>query len=149
MVINAGTIVKTSVAQGATIANDVTRVGITNELGTTTQPVSGVWWEADSSTQALWQYCYGNGTTATCAPATSHPVTASTFARLEIKVTAVGAGTSAATFTIDNQTFTVSGVTINSTTRLAPMFAQYTSTTAAREGYIDYFQVRTDFGSPR
>ncbi|HKU18828.1 MAG TPA: hypothetical protein VJP80_06170 [Candidatus Saccharimonadales bacterium] len=130
--------VKTAVAVGAA-TGQVLRIGLHGETTTTTQPVSGVWWEADPGTNANWRYCYGDGTTATCAN-TAVAITANTWVTLEIRVTATGGGTSAATFVINNTPFTVSAVTIDTTNRVSPALTCYTTLASAHSCDWDYFQ---------
>ena len=132
--------VKAAVGQGATITNNRLRVGLHNQTTTNAQPLSGVWWEADATTNALWRYCFGTGAVATCANATGFTIAANTLYSLDIQVTATGAGTSAATFTINGTAFTVSGVTIDTTNRVNPAISCYNSTNAARECFADYYQ---------
>lgn len=119
----------------------VVRAGLHNETTGTGQPTSGVWWEADPPSHANWRYCYGDGTTATCANS-SVAVTANAWVRLEIRVTAVGSGASAATFIINGAANTVSGVTIDSTNRVYPANTCYTTTSIARQCSYDYFQLQ-------
>jgi hypothetical protein len=59
---------------------------------------------------------------------------------LDILVTATGAGTSAATFTINGTAFNVSGVTISTAARVNPAISCFNSVAAVRECYVDYFQ---------
>lgn len=134
-------VMKAGVAVGATIANTILRVGMHNETTTSTAPTSGVWWEANSSVNANWRYCYYTGATATCA-ASGVAVAASTWVRLEIRVTALGAGVSAATFIINGTASTVSAATIATATRVNPALSCFNSTAAARNCYIDYYQLR-------
>lgn len=131
--------IKTAVAVGAA-TGQVLRVGLHGETTATSQPVSGVWWEADPASNANWRYCYGNGTTATCAVSTV-AIAANTWATLEIRVTATGSGTSAATFVINNTPFTVSGVTIDTATRVSPALSCYGTSGAAQTCNWDYFQL--------
>jgi hypothetical protein len=131
--------VKTAVAVGAA-TNQVLRVGLHNQTNTTTQPVSGVWWEANPAANANWRYCYGDGATATCAVSTI-AITANAWATLEARVTATGAGTSAATFVINNTPFTVSGVTIDTTNPVSPAYSCYTTAGSAQDCFWDYFQL--------
>jgi hypothetical protein len=139
MLLENKTTVKTSVAIGAA-TNSVMRVGIHNETTTTTQPVSGVWWEANPSVGANWRYCYGDGTTATCA-ASGVAIAANTWVRLGISITSTGVGTSGAVFTINGTAQTVSNATIDITNRLEPAFTCYTTTGLAQNFYWDYFQL--------
>ena len=141
MIINGTNVIKTAVAVGATTTNDILRVGLHTETTTSTQPISGVWWEADASTNANWRYCYGTGAVATCA-ASAVAIAASTWVRLEIRVTAVGAGASNADFFINGTKLSVASVTIDSTNKVNPAIACFTSTVAARNCYVDYYQLR-------
>jgi hypothetical protein len=131
--------IKTAVAVGAA-TGQVLRVGLHTQTTATTQPISGVWWEADPAANANWRYCYGNGTTATCAVSTV-AIAANTWVTLEIRVTATGSGTSAATFVINNVASTVSSVTIDTTNRVSPALSCYTTTGAAQTCDWDYFQL--------
>lgn len=131
--------IKVAVATGAA-TGQVLRVGLHGETTSTTQPLSGVWWEANPATNANWQYCYGNGTTATCA-ASATPIVANTWVTLEARVTATGANTSAATFVINGTASTVSAVTIDTTNRVAPALTCYGTNGSAQNCYWDYFQL--------
>ncbi len=139
MIIATDNHVKTAVAVGA-ITGQVLRVGLHNEQGSTTQPISGVWWEANPAASANWRYCTGNGTAATCTDS-SVALAANAWVTLEIRVTATGAGTSAATFVINNIPFTVTIVTIDSTNRISPALSCYATTGTAQSCYWDYFQL--------
>ncbi|HSX02884.1 MAG TPA: hypothetical protein VLI05_06265 [Candidatus Saccharimonadia bacterium] len=130
---------KTAVAPGAA-TGQVMRIGLDNEGGATTQPVSGVWWEANPAASANWRYCYGDGTTPTCTDS-AVAIAANTWATLEIRVTAIGAGTSAATFVINNTPLTVAAVTIDTTNRVSPALSCYATTAAQQNCYWDYFQL--------
>lgn len=140
MVIGAGHTMKTAVAVGST-TNQVLRVGLHSQTTTSTQPVSGVWWEADPAADTNWRYCHGNGTTATCA-SSGIVITANSWVRLEIRVTATGTNSSAASFVINGAAINVSGVTIDTTNRVSPALSCYTTTGTSKECYWDYFQVR-------
>jgi|GEM_PF-1096911 len=131
--------IKVAVATGAA-TGQVLRVGLHGETTSTTQPISGVWWEANPATNANWQYCYGNGTTATCA-ASATPIAANTWVTLEIRVTATGASTSAATFVINGTAAQVSAVTIDTTASIAPALTCYGTNGTAQNCYWDYFQL--------
>jgi hypothetical protein len=131
--------VKAAAGQGATITNNRLRIGLHAETTTNVRPTTGVWWEADATTNANWNYCYGTGAVATCA-SSGVAITASTMYSLDILVTATGAGTSAATFTINGTAFNVSGVTISTAARVNPAISCFNSVAAVRECYVDYFQ---------
>jgi hypothetical protein len=139
MLIRDGNVLKTAVAVGAT-TGQVLRVGLHGQTTATTQPVSGVWWEADPAVSANWRYCYGTGSAAVCAASTT-PIAADSWARLAIRVTATGTNTSAASFVIDGSAWGVGGVTIDTTNRIAPAYSCYTTTATARDCYWDYFQL--------
>lgn len=148
MLINKGNVVRASAAVGST-TNTVLRVGLHDETSTTTAPVSGVWWEANTDTNANWRYCYGNGTTATCANSTV-AITANAWARLEIRVTAIGASTSSVEFYINNNLAgALNTITIDSTNRVSPAYTCYTTTGAAKDCYWDYYQLRGISGTAR
>lgn len=143
VIIAKGNVVKTTVGLDTTLANSILRVGLHSELTTSTRPVSGVWWEAAPSVNAKWQYCYGNGTTATCAAASSNAnIAATQWYRLEIRVTATGTNTSSVEFFQDGIKYTVSGVTVDTTNRVNPAISCFNSTAASRDCDIDYFQFR-------
>ncbi|HSW65650.1 MAG TPA: hypothetical protein VLI54_00735 [Bacillota bacterium] len=131
--------VKTAVAVGA-ITGQVLRVGLHNEQGSTTQPISGVWWEANPAASANWRYCTGNGTAATCTDS-SVALAANAWVTLEIRVTSGGAGTSAATFVINNTPFLVTASTIDTTNRVSPALSCYATTGTVQNCYWDYFQL--------
>lgn len=139
MVLAANQRVVSTAAVGATIAKARLRVGLHAETTTSAQPTTGVWWEADSTTNANWRYCFGTGAAATCA-ASAVAVAANTFASLDIQITATGAGTSSAVFEINGTAFTVSGVTIDTATRVNPAVSCFNNTAAARECFVDYFK---------
>jgi hypothetical protein len=141
-VIATGNNVKSTVGLDSTLANSILRVGLHNQRNTNARPLSGVWWEAANSVNARWQFCYGDGATATCSTATNTTPTiaATTWYRLEIRITATGSGTSAAEFFIDGVRYAVSGVTIDTTNRVNPAIACWSSTTASRFCSIDYYQ---------
>jgi hypothetical protein len=138
-IVSAGNRVKAAAGQGATITNNRLRIGLHNETTSNVRPVSGVWWEADSSTNANWQYCYGTGAAATCA-SSGVAIVASTVYSLDVQVVSTGAGTSSAIFTINGTSFTVTNVTIDSTNRVNPAISCFNSIAAARECYVDYYQ---------
>jgi fibronectin-binding autotransporter adhesin len=139
VVIAPGNRVKTTVGQGATITNNILRVGLHAQTTTNAQPTTGVWWEADATTNANWRYCYGTGAAATCA-ATTVPITASTLYSLDIQVISTGAGTSSARFMINGTVFNVTNVTIGTATRVNPAISCYNSAAGARECFVDYYQ---------
>ncbi len=131
----------TAVAVGAA-TGQVLRIGLHNETTTTTQPVSGVWWEADPGTNPDWRYCYGNGTTATCTDSTQ-PIAANTWVRLSITISATGTGTSAARFSLNGTAMAgFSAVTIDTTNRVSPAFSCYGTDGNAQNCYWDYFQLK-------
>lgn len=130
---------KTAVAPGSA-TGEVIRVGLHGETSTTTQPLSGVWWEANSAASANWRYCYGDATTATCADS-GIALGANTWATLEVRVTATGSGTSAAVFVINGTPFTVSGVTIDTSNRVSPALSCYNTSGSAQTCNWDYFQL--------
>jgi hypothetical protein len=131
--------VKTAVAVGAA-TGQVLRVGLHTETSGTGQPVSGVWWEANPAANANWRYCYGDGATATCAVSTV-AITANSWATLEIRVAATGNGTSNVFFIINNTSFQVNNVTIDTTNSVSPAFSCYTTGASAQSCYWDYFQL--------
>jgi hypothetical protein len=140
MLIAKDNIVRTAVAVGAT-TNQVVRIGLHNQTTATTQPLSGVWWEADPAASTFWRHCRGDGATATCG-VSSIPITADTWVRLEIRVTSTGAGVSSAVFIINDITYNITTVTIDSTNRVSPAFSCYTTTGTAQNCYWDYFQLK-------
>jgi len=139
MIISKDNDVKTAVAVNAAVGS-VLRVGLHSETSSTTQPVSGVWWEANPATNADWRYCYGDGATATCADS-GVAIVANSWARLEIRVTATGSGTSAATFVINGTSFSVNNVTIDTANRVSPGLTCYATGASAQSCYWDYFQL--------
>ena len=149
----AGQVIKAAVAPGTTTSGAILlRVGadastVTSNARPTT---SGVWWEADPATNANWRYCYSTGAAATCANSTV-ALAANTMARLEIKITATGAGTSSAVFTVNGTQYTVTGVTINTATLVRPNIMCTTGGTssASTPCYVDYFQMRGDASAAR
>ena len=139
MILGPGNVMRTAVAVGAA-SGQVLRVGLHNETSTTTQPVSGVWWEADPAANANWRYCYGNGTTATCT-SSNVAIVANTWVRLAFTVNNVGNGTSVITFSINNSTFSANNVTVDSTSRVSPANTCYSTNGSAQTCYWDYFQL--------
>jgi hypothetical protein len=141
---------KTTVGLDTTSSQAVLRVGLfpSSGGGTTNQPVSGVWFEADPATNANWRYCTGNGTTASCTNS-AVALSSNTWARLEIRITATGSGTSAATFIMNGTSASVSSVTIDTTTRVSPSWQCYGTTATARACYMDYFQLTGIAGAAR
>lgn len=137
--IRRGNVVRTAVAVGAT-TGQVLRVGLHSQTSATTQPVSGVWWEADPAANANWRYCYGNGTTATCANSTV-AIAANTWVRLTITVNTTGSGTSSISFGINNiAPITVTAATVDTTNRVAPALSCYGTDGSTKNCYWDYFQ---------
>jgi hypothetical protein len=138
-IIQRGNVVRTAVAVGAA-TGQVLRVGLHTETASTTQPVSGMWWEADPVASANWRYCYGNGTTAVCANS-SVPIAANTWVRLSIIVNATGTGTSDVSFAINGVTpYEVSNVTIDSATRVSPALTCYGTDGSAHSCFWDYYE---------
>jgi hypothetical protein len=139
--------IKVAVAIGSA-SGHVLRVGLHSETSTTNQPLSGIWWEADPATNSHWRYCYGDGTTATCAN-TTISITANTWATLEIRVTATGGGTSNAYFIINGTSYQVSTKTIDTTNRVSPALSFYSTNGTAQNCYWDYFQLTGTTGAAR
>jgi hypothetical protein len=144
----AGYDVKTAVAPGSTVnPSQILRVGMHNQSGgaQTVMPAAttGLWWEANLASSANWRYCYGNGTAVVCANSTV-AVAANTFSRFEIRVNALGAGTSSADFFVNGTKFSVSAVTIDNTNRVNPAFSCLKTSVAVSSETcsIDYYQVR-------
>lgn len=139
MIIGQNNTMRTAVAVGAA-TGQVLRVGLDPETTATTQPISGVWWEADPSVNANWRYCYGDGTTAHCA-ATTTAIAANTWVRLEIRVTATGTATSAASYYIGGVSVaSLTNITIDTTNRVSPEYTCYSESGSAQSCYWDYFQ---------
>lgn len=132
-------IVKFAVAVGS--IDQVLRVGLHNQTSATTQPVSGVWWEANPAVDARWRHCVGNGTTAACTPSNT-TITANSWVRLELRVKATGNGTSSYESFINGNLITTSGVTVDTTNRVAPAFSCYTTASTAQNCYWDYYQFK-------
>ncbi len=130
---------KTGVAVGST-TDQVLRVGLHNETTSTSQPLSGIWWEADPATSAYWRYCYGNGAAASCAASTV-AIAANTWVTLEIRVTATGNGTSAAYFVINSTSYQATATTIDTTNRVSPAYSCYAAAGSAQSCYWDYFHL--------
>ena len=140
MLIQKDNAIKTSVALGS-ITDQVLRVGLHNETTSTTPPTSGVWWEANPAASANWRYCRGDGAAAICTASTI-PLAVNTWVKLEIRVTATGAGTSAATFLINGGSIPLTAATIDITNRVSPAFSCYSTVGTAQNCYWDYFQLR-------
>lgn len=127
-------IVKTSVAVGST--NQVLRVGLHNQTTSTTQPVSGVWWEANPSVDARWRYCSGNGTVASCSPS-SVTITADSWVRLELRIL------DANTLQVGINGAILSHVAaIDVTNRVSPALSCHTTVATAQNCYWDYYQLK-------
>ncbi|HEX7963358.1 MAG TPA: DUF4082 domain-containing protein [Candidatus Saccharimonadales bacterium] len=139
--------IKTAVAIGD-INNQVIRIGMHSETTGTAQPLSGVWWEIDPSLSNKWRFCYGDGTTVTCA-ASGAIFAANTWYRLEIRVRATGTNTSVVDYGINGTFTTVSNKTVDSTNRVSPALSCYTTTGAAEHCYWDYFQLKGTTGAFR
>jgi Domain of unknown function (DUF4082) len=142
MLIAKDNILKTTVAVGS-VADQVLRVGLHTQSSATTQPVSGIWWEADPAANANWRYCFGNGTTATCAPSTT-AIAANTWVRLTIQIVSTGSGTSRAILNINGNPnpYVASNVTIDTTNQVSPAYSCYATTGATKDCYLDYFQLK-------
>ena len=132
-------IVKFAAAVGST--DQVLRVGLHNQTSATTQPVSGVWWEANPAVDARWRHCAGNGTTAVCAPS-SVTITADSWVRFELRIKATGTGTSSYESFINGNLATTAGVTIDTTNRVSPAFSCYATVSSAQNCYWDYYQFK-------
>jgi hypothetical protein len=139
MIIEGNSLIKTAVAVESS-TDQVLRVGLDNETTNSTQPISGVWWQADPSRSIDWQYCYGDGTTAHCL-SSPFPITANAFVDLDIYIRSTGVGTSSAIFLINGAEYTDSAVTIDSTNRVSPEYTCYDQAGVARNCYWDYFQL--------
>jgi hypothetical protein len=145
MIIQPGNVVKTAVAVGSN-TNQVLRIGLHNESGSSTQPLSGAWWEANPAAHSNWRYCYGNGTTVVCTP-TNFGITPNSWVRLEIRVQ--GAGASTIVFGINGDYLTVSSAAVDTTNRVSPAMSCYTTTGTAQSCYWDYFQLVSSTGGYR
>jgi hypothetical protein len=120
----------------------VFRAGLHNQFNSTTGPSTGVWWEAAPTSSGFWRYCYANAVgTAVCAASTVD-IAPNTYVSVGIRITALGASASTATFTINGNVHTVSGVTINTTNGVFPSFAAYAESATSVAFYVDYFQLR-------
>lgn len=139
MLVGKSNIVKTSVAVGST--SQVLRVGLHNQTTATTQPVSGVWWEADAAVSPNWRYCYGNGTTAACT-ATTIAITPNSWVRLEIRIVDIGNGTSAYDVGINGAFAGQASITIDTTNKVSPALSCYATTSTAANCYWDYYQLK-------
>lgn len=128
-------IVKTSVAVGST--NQVLRVGLHSQTTATTQPVSGVWWEADPSIDARWRYCSGDGAISNCT-ASNVTITANSWVRLELRVLTANSFEAG----IDGALITKTGITIDTTNRVSPALSCYTTTSTSQGCYWDYYQLK-------
>lgn len=146
MLLSKENIIKTAVALGST--DQVLRVGLHSQTTGTARPSSGIWWEADAATNANWQYCSGDGTTATCT-ATTVAITANTWVRLELRITGTGAGVSSFTAGINGGLAAKSLVTIDTTNRVSPAFSCYTTVATAQHCYWDYYQLKGTTGGAR
>lgn len=144
-ILAANQIFKTSLALSH-ITNGVVRFGFHDATTGTARPTNGVYFEFNPANNANWEYCSSGGVPCT---ATTVAPTANTFQRFEIRITAVGAGTSVATFLIDGTSVgTISGATFTAN-NVAPAYQFFTNTTLVRSLYIDYFQARTVTGAAR
>jgi hypothetical protein len=147
LILRKSDVVKTAVAVGSA-TGQVLRIGLHTETSATTQPLSGVWWEANPAVNANWRYCYGDGTTATCTNS-NVPIAANTWVRLSIYVNATGTGTSDVSFNINNSSFGVNNTTVDSTNRVSPAYSCYSISGAAESCYWDYFQLTGNTSAAR
>ncbi len=144
MALSAGYDVKTTAGVESSASNTVTfRIGLHNETSSTTAPTTGVWWEADPTVSSNWRLCYVNATPAVVCSAGNTPtaIVANAFVRLEIHITALGSGTSNVVFSINGNSTTVSGVTVNTTNLVWPNILTYAQPASEQDSDIDYFQV--------
>ncbi len=132
-------IVKTAVAVSST--NTILRIGLHSETSGSAQPLSGVWWEANTAVNPHWRYCSGDGTTVTCS-ASSVLVAADTWVRLELRVTGTGAGTSQYVAGINSLFYTGAATTIDTTNRVSPALSCMAGTAASATCYWDYYQLK-------
>ncbi|HEX8762780.1 MAG TPA: DUF4082 domain-containing protein [Candidatus Saccharimonadales bacterium] len=132
-------IVKTAV--GVSSTNTILRVGLHSQTTGSAQPLSGVWWEANTAVNPHWRYCSGDGTTITCSPS-SVLVAADTWVRLELRVTGTGAGTSQYVAGINSLFYTGAATTIDTTNRVSPAFSCMAGTAATASCYWDYYQLK-------
>lgn len=139
-------IVKTGVAVGS--VDQVLRVGLHTQTTGTAQPLSGVWWEADTAASTQWRYCSGDGTTPTCTDS-SVAVTPDTWVRLELRILTTGTNTSSFQALINGTLTSRSGITIDTTNRVAPAYSCFTTNGTAQSCYWDYYQFKGTTSSGR
>ncbi len=132
-------IVKAAVAVSS--IDTILRIGLHSQTTGSTQPLSGVWWEANTAVNPHWRYCSGDGTTVTCSPS-SVLVAADTWVRLELRVTGTGAGTSQYVAGINSLFYTGAATTLDTTNRVSPAFSCMANTAAATTCYWDYYQLK-------
>lgn len=134
--------IRAAVAVGAA-SGSVLRIGVYPQGSGTARPISGVWWEADASANANWQWCYGNGAAAVCAPSTVL-ITADVWETLRIRIKSTTALASEATYYIsdpsNNNLYSVSSSapTIG-TSQTSPALSCFTKIATAQDCYWDYF----------
>ena len=149
--IGVGQNIKASVATAAVGAStQIVRIGLHNETTATAAPTTGVWWEYDPAASLNWRYCYTNATpTATCA-ATAVAPTANNFNTLEIRIVSLGVTASTVDYFLNGTKSTVTGITVNTTNRVAPAMTCFATVSAtARDCFLDYFQFVGGSGARR
>jgi len=126
-------------AVNITGSNLTTLIGLHNETTATTAPTTGAYFkEAGNGT---WNVCYVNATpTETCSAATGSPAaTAGTWYRLEIIIVS----STQIDFYINGTKTSLTGITYNTTNRVAPAFTSYktSGSPGTLDVYVDYFQL--------
>ena len=147
MIVGAGEDIRASVAVSSAAANTVlTRVGMDHAGTGLVRDINGVYWEADGTTNANWEYCYGTGAAATCN-SSGVAVVANTFVSLEIQVIS----SSAVTFIINHGApIVLTGLTISATAVFPDLMCENSGSDAAGQNcYYDYYQLRGDGSAPR
>ncbi len=144
--VGAGTTIRTSVAnfKNGGANSPVLRIGEHSETISTTAPTAGVWWEADTATNANWRYCYGSGAAALCA-VSSVAIADNTWYRLEIRVVS----TTAVDFFINGIKTSVTGITLDTTTQTAPALTCFAGSAVQQDCFEDYYQISGGSGAAR
>ena len=112
--------------------------GLDNETTATTAPTTGIYWKETGN--GTWQYCYINATPAETCANSAATATAGTWFRLEIDIVS----SSEIDFFVNGTKTAVTGITYNTTNRVAPAYNTYKTTGVNNtlDLYIDYFELR-------
>jgi len=124
-------------AVNVTAPQSTVLVGLHNETTAVTAPTTGVYWKEASA--GAWNYCYVNGSNVETCTSSGTNATAGTWYRLEIQVVS----SSEVDFYLNGTKFAATGITYNTTNKVAPAYTSYktTGTPTTQDIYIDYFEL--------